>query len=103
METRRTFDSEFKLMTVSLCETGKSVNEVAKQLGIRPDLVRRWRREFGKTGSRSFSGHGNPNLTSEQQEIVTLKKQLREAELEKEILKKAVSIFSKSDGKYSGS
>jgi len=100
--TRQTFDDEFKLMTIALCDTGKSVNEVSKELDIRSELVRRWKREFGRSGSGSFSGHGNANLTSEQREIATLKKQLREAELEKDILKKAVSIFSKSDGKYSG-
>jgi transposase len=103
MKTRRTFDKEFKLMTVALCKTGKSTNEVSKELGIRPDIVRRWRREYADKPTGSFSGHGNPGLTPEQQEIYNLKKQLREAELEREILKKAVSIFSKSDGKYSGS
>jgi transposase len=90
-------------MTVSLCNTGKPIKEVAKELGLRSEIVRRWRREFEEKPSGSFSGHGNPGLTPEQQEIATLKKQLRETELEREILKKAVSIFSKSDGKYSGS
>ena len=51
----------------------------------------------------AFPGHGNPKMTAEQKEIAKLKKELREAKLERDILKKAVSIFSKSDGKYSGS
>ena len=103
MKTRRKFDKEFKLMTVSLCNTGKPIKEVAKELGLRSEIVRRWRMEFEGKPSGSFPGHGNPGLSPEQQEIATLKKQLRETELEREILKKAVSIFSKSDGKYSGS
>jgi transposase len=103
MKTRRKYDKEFKLMTVSLCDTGKPTTEVAKELGIRPDIVRRWRKEFKGKPLGSFPGHGNTGLTPEQQEIVNLKKQLREAELEREILKKAVSIFSKNDGKYLGS
>lgn len=103
MKTRRKFDKEFKLMTVSLCNAGKPIKEVAKELGIRSEIVRRWRRELEGKASGSFSGHGNPGFTLEQQEIAKLKKQLRETELEREILKKAVSIFSKSDGKYSDS
>lgn len=42
-------------------------------------------------------------MTAEQREIAQLKKALKEAEIERDILKKAVSIFSKSDNKYSGS
>jgi transposase len=40
-------------------------------------------------------------MTDEQKEIARLKKELRDARLERDILKKAVSIFSKSDGRYS--
>jgi transposase len=43
-----------------------------------------------------------PSLTAEQLEIRRLQKELKEAQLERDILKKAVSLFSKSDGKYSG-
>ena len=103
MRTRRKFDKEFKLMTVALCNTGKSTMEVSKELGIRTEIVRRWRREFETKQSGSFSGNGNPGLTPEQREISNLKKQLQEAEIERDILKKAVGIFSKSGGKYLGS
>lgn len=91
------------MMAVSLCNTGKSSKEVSQDLGIRSELVRRWKREFTGKLTGSFPGRGNPSLTPEQQEIAALKKQLRDTELEREILKKAVSIFSKSDGKYLGS
>jgi len=46
---------------------------------------------------------GNKTMTEEQKEISRLKKELRDAQLERDILKKAVSIFSRSDGKYSNS
>ena len=103
MKTRRNYDKEFKLMTVELCNAGKSSKQVSKELDIRSELVRRWRREFEVKQSGSFTGHGNLSLSPEQQEISNLKKQLHEAELERDILKKAVSIFSKSGGKYLGS
>jgi transposase len=98
---RRHFDKEFKLMVVNLCLTGKATREVADELGITVDLVNRWRREHQQYREGSFSGHGNANMTDQQKEIAHLKKELREAQLESEILKKAVSIFSRKDNKYS--
>jgi transposase len=100
---RRQFDRSFKIMAVELINSGKTSIEVGLDLGIGTDLVSRWRREFIVSESSCFSGNGNPNLTPEQKEILQLKKELRDAELERDILKKAVGIFSKSDGKYSGS
>ena len=43
------------------------------------------------------------SLTPQEAEIAQLKKKLREAEIERDILKKAVSIFSRNDGRYSNS
>lgn len=100
---RRHFDKEFKLMAVELCHSGKAPKEVAEELGIRAELVRRWRREYKQYQEGSFSGHGVANMTAEQKEITRLKKELKEAQIERDILKKAVSIFSKSDGRYSNS
>jgi transposase len=97
---RRHYDKEFKLMAVELCYAGKPTKEVAGELGIAIDLVRRWKREYEQYNEGSFSGKGNANLTSEQKEIVHLKKELKNAQIERDILKKAVSIFSRSDGKY---
>ncbi len=96
---RRIFNKEFKLMAVELCQSGKSTNEVADDLDIQVDLVRRWKREFIRYKEGSFSGHGNVNLTDEQKENERLKRALKESQLENEILKKAVGIFSRSDGK----
>lgn len=98
---RRSFNKEFKLMAVELCQSGKSTKEVSEDLGIRNELVRRWKREFGKYKEGSFSGHGNVNMTEAQKENTQLKKALKEAQLERDILKKAIRIFSKEDIKYS--
>lgn len=100
---RRYFDKEYKEMAVNLCLTGKSPTEVAHELGIKPDLVCRWRREYDRFQGGSFSGHGNVNMTPEQKEIARLKKELKDVQVEREILKKAISIFSKGDNKYSDS
>lgn len=100
---RRHFDKEFKLMAVNLCLTGKATKIVSEELGIRPELIRRWKREYDQYNESSFSGHGNANLTTDQKEIVQLKKELRDAKEERDILKKVVRIFSKGDSKYSNS
>ena len=100
---RRSFDKEFKMMAVNLCLTGKSTQTVADELGIRDELVRRWKREYNQFNEGSFSGHGNATFTAEQKEIVRLKKELKDVQEERDILKKAVRIFSKGDGKYSNS
>lgn len=100
---RRHFDKEFKEMTINLCLSGKSSREVADELGIRRELVARWKREYNQYGSGSFSGHGNANMTPEQKEIAKLKRELKDAQIERDILKKAISIFSKGDNKYSNS
>lgn len=86
-------------MTVNLCLTGKTAREVAEDLGIKVDLVRRWKREYNQYEEGSFSGHGNANLTDDQKEMARLKKELKEVQVEREILKKAISIFSKGDNK----
>ncbi len=77
--------------------------EVALELGIRSELINRWKREHKQFREGSFSGHGVANMTAEQKEIAHLKKALRDAEIERDILKKAVGIFSKSDGRSSNS
>jgi transposase len=99
-KTRRKFDKQFKMMVIELSNTREDYPKLAEELGIRADLIYRWRREH-LASKQPFTGNGNPRVTEDQAEVVKLRKQLKEAELERDILKKAVSIFSKSDGKYS--
>ena len=81
----------------------KTYTALAAELDIRADLIYRWRREALANLDASFPGQGNKIMTEEQKEIARLKKELRDAQIERDILKKAVSIFSKNDGKYSNS
>lgn len=90
-------------MALELIETNKSVKEVSEELGVDKFLLYHWRRMSKKKGANAFSGNGVKSMTSEEAEIARLKKELREVEIERDILKKAVSIFSKNDGKYSNS
>ena len=98
MTKRKTFDKEFKTMIVQLVESGQKVSVIAEEYGLIESVIYRWRREYNNTNRPAFTGNGNAALTDQEKEIVRLKKELKEAQLERDILKKAVSIFSKSDG-----
>lgn len=90
-------------MSVELSNTRNDWTALAKELDIKPSLLYRWRKEYSSKSENSFLGNGKVILTEAEQEVARLKKELRETQMERDILKKAVSIFSKSDGKYSGS
>ncbi|MBK9593195.1 MAG: transposase [Crocinitomicaceae bacterium] len=66
-------------------------------------MIYRWRKELGLNPSIAFAGNGKKQLTEEQKEIARLKRKLADMEMERDILKKAVSIFSVSDRKSSNS
>ncbi|MEZ4892298.1 MAG: transposase [Saprospiraceae bacterium] len=63
------------------------IEDLAEQYKIHANSVYKWRREYLRNEGASFPGHGNKVMSAEEQEIARLKKQLKEAELEKEILK----------------
>jgi transposase len=95
---RRKFSREFKLRAIELSYERTSVTLLAKELDVRPELIYRWRSELKADKSGSFPGEGNESLSPEAQENRQLKKALKDKELELEILKKAIGIFSKRDG-----
>jgi transposase len=102
-ETRRTFSREFKLKAVELSYKRENIRDLAHELDIRPELLCRWRKEFGSTQTESFPGNGKKKMDAQESENARLRKELADMRMERDILKKAVGIFSKNDGKYSNS
>jgi transposase len=100
---RRNFDRAYKEKLVELSHARGNAKQVAEEYGIEPELLYRWRSEVAKYEKNSFPGKGKAKLTDEEREISELRKQLRDAEMERDILKKAISIFSKSDGRSTNS
>jgi len=98
MNKRRKYDRDFKRNAVLLCsEPGRTVKKVAENLGVAKDLLYRWRREYHlSNGKPAFTGNGVEALTEEQKRIRKLEKKLRETEMERDILKKAMAIFSRA-------
>jgi transposase len=100
---RKAYPKEFKLMSVELSYTRPDLTTLVKELDINVTLLYRWRKEFSSKQGSSFPGNGMVILSASKQEVANLKKELRETQMERDILKKAISIFSKGDNKYSGS
>lgn len=91
MKSRRKYDEQFKRDAVNLlANSNKTLSQVAADLGIKYDLLSRWRREFNESGKKSFTGNGN----ARDEEMARLRKEIAEVKLERDILKKAVAIFS---------
>jgi transposase len=99
MKTRKTYNKDFKEKAVALSEVRGNTSEVAEELGIRPEILRRWKREFKQLKNNSFPGNGKAKMTDEERELAQLRKELIETRMERDILKKAISIFSVSDRK----
>jgi len=99
-KSRRLFDREFKIKAVELSYQKENIKELAADLGVRPELIYRWRSEFGALKGLSFPGNGNKVQSEVDSEVARLRKDLADMTMERDILKKAVGIFSKSDGRY---
>lgn len=90
----RSYSAEFKQKAVELTYVRGSIVDVCQELDISRSVLSRWRKESKDYGENGFPGKGNPKLTDSQREIIELRKKLRDAELERDILKKAIAIFS---------
>lgn len=95
-DKRRHFTREFKRDAVQLVtEKGMPVGKIARDLDIHPNLLHLWRRKFLKDGEKAFTGKGR--VKPENAEIRKLRKDLEKAREERDILKKALAVFSKQN------
>ena len=89
---KRKFTKEFKEKALSLANDIGGA-QAARNLEINSSLIYRWRHEQNSDGQEAFRGHGR--MKPEQAEIARLKRQIANISEENEILKKAITIFSK--------
>ena len=93
---RRKYDASFKQEVVGMIAAGRSVPEIARSLGIGENIIYRWRKQaLGST--ETAMGAPQTDIPSQVSlcEHLALQKRLREVETERDILKKAVGIFSR--------
>lgn len=95
MSRRRKYDADFKINAIALSnEQGRKASEVEKSLGLSQGQISRWKKQLETDGELAFPGHGIEALTPDQKRIRELERQVKDLEMEKAILKKAISIFS---------
>lgn len=99
---RKTYTKEEKLEIVKLSlDEGQAIKGLAERFEVSENTIYNWRKIYLKNKDASFPGKGNKTMTESERKIKELEKELREMKLERDILKKAVGIFSKSDRKFS--
>ena len=97
MERRKKYDKQFKIEAVRYYEeSDKTRKEVEQELGITSGCLSHWKRELSEQGPEAFPGNGN--LPDSEKEIARLRRELEIVREERDILKKAISIFSKTPG-----
>ncbi len=93
MTVRKQYSKEFKLDAVSLViDQNYTRAEASKNLGINPNMLGRWVKEADSDDGHAFRGNGK--LTPDQEEIRTLKSQVKRLQMERDILKKATVFFA---------
>jgi transposase len=90
---KKRFDRDFKISAVKMVtDGGHKISEVARSLGIHANQLYNWKHQFSADAEKAFPGKGHLS------DLAGLRRQLREVEMERDILKKAVGIFSKPTG-----
>ncbi len=90
---RKQYSAEFKREAVRLVtDKGLSLAQAARDLGINDNLLSRWKKQLESTGARAFPGQGQPR----DEELARLRREVEVLRQERDILKKAVGIFSQA-------
>ena len=90
---RNQYTKEYKVEAVRLIvEEGRPISEVARELGIAQSLLHRWKKKYEEGKVEPFPGKGR--LSLEDDELRQLRRENKRLLMERDILKKAVAIFS---------
>jgi len=94
----RSYTEEFKLEALALLEKhDKSAGQIERELGITPGLLVKWRARYQAVQQGNGSVHLEPSdLEAAKAEIRRLQREVNELQEERDILKKAVNIFSRN-------
>ena len=93
-ETRRKFSREYKIEAVRLVtEGGQTIAETARELGVNPNLLGRWKRQLTDDGEQAFPGKGRMKPLEEENRRLQL--ELKRVRQERDFLKKATVFFAR--------
>lgn len=91
---RITYSKEFKIKAAELSNAKGNMVHVAEELNINKDTLKRWKKEYAEG---RWNKVGSMERSAEQEDNMRLRKALKDAQEERDILKKALSIFSAND------
>jgi transposase len=92
MSKRRKYSPEFKQGAVAqLRHSNVSCSQVARELGIEPNMLSRWSRESQLEGQQAFGGSGKPR----DEEVASLKRELARVKKERDFLREAATFFAR--------
>lgn len=95
---RRKYDAEFKEEVIKMALNGRPVREISESLGIGESLIHKWKSRYsGSSVTSSASGSLPMEGGVSAADYERLKARLREVEQERDILKKALGIFSRGN------
>jgi transposase len=97
-KTRKSYTKQYKLDVIQQSYQRENISKLASELGLTPELIYKWRAAYGAGSVDPFPGKGVEKLTAEQEELRRLKSELAETRMERDILKKAIGIFGKTNG-----
>lgn len=89
---RTYYTREFKLAILAQVESGIPIAQVARENGVHPALVTRWRKEYRENPEKAFSGPGNPYR--DQARIAELERMVGKLYAENEFLKKTLETMN---------
>jgi transposase len=105
-KARREFTPEFKREAVALLQSsGRPVIQIAAELGVQPSVLRNWRSaqngapprsRANATGTTPAAAPSGPTPADQGAEVARLRRELDRTRMERDILKKAISIFSET-------
>jgi transposase-like protein len=99
MTTRKKYSKEFKLDAIALVvDQNYSQDEASRNLGVNPNMPGHWIKEANNDDGHAFRGNGK--LTPEQEEIRSLKAQVKHLEMDREILKNDGPLCKRNEVKY---
>jgi transposase len=92
MPQRRGYTKQFKEEAIQLVNReGVSLTQVAQDLGINAEMLRRWRKDSETLGPKAFRGQGYAH----DEELARLKRELGRVKRERDFLKDAAAYFAK--------
>jgi transposase len=94
MGQHKKYTREFKLEALDLVRSsGKSIAQIERDLGLYAGQLHAWKRQFARDGAQAFPGTGH--LKNGDAELRRLQREVELLRQERDILKKAIAIFSR--------